>query len=404
MSKSLLIINRSFWPDIEATGQFFTELCEYLAKDYKVTVIAGRSYYTKDSSWGFGKFYKKEQYKGIKIIRVCNTIFWKGNLVGRLINWFTFGILSFLISLTISPRLIIVGTDPPFLGIIAMMVSRIKSTPFIYNCRDLYPEVAVAMGKIKKHSLLGRTFSYFDKMALNSARLVVCLGPTMENKLKAKGVSEDRLRVISDWVDTSLIKPIPKNENPLLKKLGLQNKFIIMYSGNIGFSQDFSSILQALSVVKEDIYLIFIGEGAAKKSLKSEVSSRGLKNVMFLSYQPLDALSFSLSMADLHLIPLKKGLAGTIVPSKIYGIMAAGRPYLTISDKESEAAILAKEFGCGLWGAPSEPNEIAQTISWAINHRDEIEKIGQAARQIAEMKFDKNIVMKEWLSVLENSS
>ena len=149
--------------------------------------------------------------------------------------------------------------------------------------------------------------------------------------------------------------------------------------------------------------MVFIGEGANLETLKDEVRSLGLKNVLFLPYQPRDMLSFSLGMADLHIVPLKKGLAGTIVPSKVYGIMAAGRPFLAITDRGSEPARLIEEFGCGLWAAPGDRKAIAEKLSWALTHREKLEEMGKIARRIAEIRFDKNVVMKEWLKVIDYS-
>lgn len=398
----ILLLNRSFWPDTEATGQFLTELCEVLVKKYKVTAIAGRSFYMKKDVFGVGEFYKSEVFNGIHIVRVRHAMFWKKNLLGRITNWITYSALAFFAALKIKPKVIIVCTDPPFLGIIAAVLSYFKSTPFIYNCRDLYPDVAIELGKLNKGNLLGRIFDLLNIKALNSARAVICLGQSMESRIRKKGVTNKYIEIIPDGVDTSRIKPVLKNNNPYLEKFGLRDKFIIMHSGNIGLSQDFSPILKAMNNIRDDLsfYLVFIGEGAGKALLEQEAASMGFKNVLFLSYQPLDMLSFSLGMADLHLITLKEGLAGAIVPSKVYGIMSAGRPYLAITDRESEPARFAREFGCGLWAPPGDLDAIAKAIDWARAHPEDLGKMGQAGRKIAETRFDKFLVSAGWLSAL----
>lgn len=399
--KQILVFNCYFWPGLEATGLFLTELCEQLAKIYKVTVITGRSHYTKDDGFGHGKIYRRQMYKGINILRVRHTKFWKRSVCARMINWFTYCVLASIAAISIRPKLIIVGTDPPFLGIIAMIISRLKSVPFIYNCRDLYPDVVLELG-ILKRGLRSYIYDCLNRKALYAAKVVVTIGISMEDRLKSKGVAGERIRVIPDWVDTAKIRPVPKNDNPLLEQFKLKNKFIIMYSGNLGLSQDFSSILQALTMINEPVpfSLVFIGEGAAKEDLKANISSLGIKNVLFLPYQPQDLLSFSLSMADLHLVPLKKGVSGTIVPSKVYGVMAAARPYLAITDRKSEPARLAQEYGCGLWVAAGDTRAIAKTLSWVLNHPAELEKMGNLGRHIAETRFDKQVVIKEWFELL----
>ncbi|MCX5706648.1 MAG: glycosyltransferase family 4 protein [Candidatus Omnitrophica bacterium] len=398
----LLFLNRSFWPDIESTGQFFGELCEGLSKEYEVVFIAGRSYYKKDIPFKPLTIYRKENFSGIKIIRVRNTLFWKDNLVGRIMNWFTYGVLAFFVLIKETPKLIVVGTDPPFLGIIAVISKWLKSTPFILNCRDLYPDVAYSLNKLNKRNILGRLFDYLNRMALNSSRTVVCIGESMKQSLLSKGIRNEHIRIIHDWVDTSVIKPISKEENRLLKEFNLGDKFIILYSGNLGLSQDFTPFLESVCMIKEDLPLsiVFIGEGAGKHRLQNKVAALGLRNVLFLPYQPKENLSFSLSMADLHLVPLQKGMAGAIVPSKIYGIMAVARPFLAICDKESEPAFIVKEFGCGLWADPNDHESIAKNIIWSISNQLTIKKMGEKGRRLVEKEFNRDIVINRWLELL----
>lgn len=400
----ILVLNRSFWPDIEATGQSLTELSEELAKIYRVTAIVGRSYYVEKDAFKPLQFYRRELFNNIEILRVRHTRFWKEIFVGRLINWLTYCVLTFIIALRMKPKITIACTDPPFLGIIAMVIKYLKSITYIYNCRDLYPDSALEIKRLEPGPV-SYIFDYFNNKSLKASCFVVALGLSMKDRMvKTKGIPPEHIKVIPDWVDASKISPVLKNNNPLRERFGLKDKFVIMYSGNIGLSQDFSSILKSIATIKERTFfsLIFIGEGAGKENLKKEVKQLGLENVLFLSYQPQDTLSFSLGMADLHIIPLKKGMAGASVPSKMYGILAAGRPYLAITDKESEPARLVEEFGCGLWVSPDDIKVIAKTIGWAINHPDELEKMGRIGRQIAVTKFDKEVVTKEWFGLLES--
>jgi colanic acid biosynthesis glycosyl transferase WcaI len=403
--KHILMFNRSFWPDVEATGQFLTELCEQLAKRYKITVIAGRPYYGEKDTFGRGRFLKRDIYKGIEILRVRHTKFWKKNLMGRILNWVTYTVLAFAASFKVKPDIIFVCTDPPFLGIIAMIIGRLRSIPFLYNTRDMFPDVAIELGKLNRNNLIGLAFNYFNKKALASALSVVCLGHSMKERLmKDKGIPEDHIHIIPDWVDTTLIKTIPKNENPLVEKFGLKDKFVIMYSGNIGLSQDFNVVLNSFKEIdaSNNCCLVFAGEGAGKKNLKDQAALADLKNILFLPYQPLEMLSFSLGMADLHLIPLKKGMSGTIVPSKVYGIMAAGRPYLAVTDKESEPARMAEEFNCGLWVLPDDRDAVLDKIAWALQNPEELKRMGLIGRRLAENRFDKNLIITEWFDFLEN--
>jgi glycosyltransferase involved in cell wall biosynthesis len=224
----------------------------------------------------------------------------------------------------------------------------------------------------------------------------------MRARIISKGIPAEKVMVITDWADTSEIKPVLRNENPLASRLGFKDHFIIMHSGNIGFSQDFSSLMRSVPMVKNAsrLKLVFIGAGAARETLDREIEALGFENVVFLPFQPSEMLSYSLGMADLHIIALKAGMAGAIVPSKVYGIMAAGRPYLAITDKESEPARLIEECGCGLWAPPGDTKAIAGAIEWAMANKDKLEEMGRRGRRAAEERFDKEVVIRKWLELL----
>lgn len=404
--KKILVMNRSFWPDSEATGQFIAELCLRLSDKYEITAVAGRSYYIKKDGFRPFSLYKKERLGKINIIRLRHTRFWKGRLLGRLANWFTYALLAFFAALGSKADLIIIATDPPLLGILAMWTKRIKRVPYVYQCNDLYVDVAVELGKLKPNGLIARVFNYLDVSAFNSAYKVVPIGLTMQRRLYAKGVRQENMRVISNWVDADAIKPVPKQENLLLESLGLKDKFIVMYSGNMGLTQDLDIFLEACARCKDlaGMFFILAGQGAMKKELESRAVSLGIKNILFLPYQPMDMLAQSLGMADLHVISFRKGLSGAIVPSKMYGIMAAAKPYLIIGDADSEPALLARQLNCGLTAQAGDIAGITEAIKWCYTHKQELLAIGNNGRRAAEEKFSKDIILGQWLSLLEEFS
>lgn len=400
--KRILLLNRSFWPDVEATGQFLGELCEGIAEKYQVVAICGNSYFEDKNLFSFDADNLGKNFESINIIRVWHTRLWKGNLIGRVINWLTYCISAFIVALRQRFDVAIICTDPPFLSLIGAALKWLKDRPFIINCRDLYPDVALALGKMKQ-GFFCSVFDYINKKSFCMASCVVCLGPSMATRLVQKGLPERKIKVIPDWADTQSIKPILKKDNRFIPRIETRNEFIIMYSGNLGLSQEFELILEALFTVskEEPIQIVFIGEGVGKKKLKRKINVMGFNNVSFFSYQPKEELAHSLSAADLHLIPLKKGLKGAIVPSKLYGVMAAGRPYIAITDEESEPAIFAKEKACGLLADPDSVESIVAALKWACNNKDELIEIGKRGRALAEKQFDKKIVIQKWLSLLE---
>lgn len=399
----ILLLNRSFWPDIEATGQFLTELSDGLADEYRITVIAGRSYYIKEKDFGHFSLYRREKFGAIEILRVRHARFWKKSLLGRFLNWITYCISVFISAGRLECDVIIVGTDPPFLPFVAMIMGRIKMVPVVYNCRDLYPDVAWGLEKLKKDDLLGRIYDWMNIRVMRSSTMVVCLGESMRSKIINKGIDVKRVRVICDWVDTGSIRPIPKQGDSIRNSFGIkEDRFVIMHSGNMGFSQNLGLVLEALRRVKyqDSFYMLFVGEGAVKEELQRKVRSLGIKNVLFFPYQAKEKLNYSLNLADLHIVSLKKGMSGAVVPSKIFGILAAGKAYLAISEEDCEAARLAREEGCGLWADAEDVENIARTIERAIDSPGKLKEMGAIGRRLALERFDKDIVIGEWKKIL----
>jgi colanic acid biosynthesis glycosyl transferase WcaI len=398
----IAIFNRSFWPDIEGTGQILTDLAEQLSRHYRITFVAGRPYYNNNDAFRGLDLYRYEQYKGVKIIRLRHTRFWKGNLLGRLLNWLTFTALAFYVGLTkIKPKLLIVNTDPPLLGIVGMTLKYWHRAPLIYNCMDLFPDVAIDLGMLKK-GFISRAFDYLNRKALSYSDIVVPLGNSMKHSLEQKGVLPERINVIPCSVDTDFLKFIRNENNAVLDKLHLNGEFVVMYSGNIGLSQDFISVLKAASSIATQFTLLFVGDGSGKDDLLKESKRLGLKNIITLPYQPRDELPDSLNIADLHLIPLKKGITGSIVPSKLYAILAVGKPYLAIAREESEPVHLAKQYGCGLWAEPGDVNDIKEKIEWAIKNRAKLKEMGRIGRRIALNRYKREKVIKEWIKTIDS--
>ena len=404
--KKLLILNRSFWPDNEATGQFLAHLSQELVLKYDITVIAGRSFYVQNSK--ARSFPYSIDFLGqIKIIRVYHTLLPKSVLLGRFTNWVIYGIFSFFAALSCNPDIIIGCTDPPFMGIIGLVISKLKKAKLIYYCCDLYPDVVWALGKLSRSSIFSLVFDFLNKIALRKADIVVVLGQSMKERVLYKGVSEQHICVISYWEDTQSIKPVVRHVNPMFNKFGLKDdEFILMYAGNLGLSQPFDPLLKAILLIqdKQKFTFLILGDGADKHKLVKKANLLGIKNIIFMPYQSQDMRSNILSLADLHIVLSKIGIAGAVVPSKIYGIMAVARAYLSITDKENEAAYFAEKFNCGLWVDVNDPLKIADRLLWAMQNPKALTDMGNNGRKLAETEFDKSIVLKKWFSVLEEVS
>ena len=391
----VLFLNRSFWPDREATGQFLTELCDDLSRDHEVTIVAGPS--RDRGSAGF-HLWSHQQRGKVSIVRTWGTGFSKSNLLGRLVNLGTYYLLAAVVALRLPrPDVIVAETDPPLLGALAAVLKRRWGCRLIYNVRDLYPDIAEATGGVRNPLLLG-LLRHANDYAYKRSDLIVTLGHDMAERIVNKGVPADKVVVVPDWVDCGRIRPL--ESNPFRRNFG--EKFVVMYSGNIGLSQQLEAVLEAADRLRDDERILFamIGEGARKKWLEERARSMGLPNVIFLPYQPLENLAESLTAADLHLIPLAPGAAGCLVPSKIYGILAAGRPFIAMMEASAEVAQIAREDAVGFVVRPGDVDGLVGAIREAVDAPERLKQMGVRARRLAELRFDRIKVTGRFGSVL----
>lgn len=399
----LLFLNRSFYPDVEATGQLLTELCEDLQDDFEIHVICGNPLYRPLKTY---RPVTKTCYQNITIWRINNTTFPKKYFITRFINLLSYFILCFVwTSFLKRPDCIIAETDPPLLASIAYVYSRLRGCSFIYYSQDIWPQVGL-INKKMTNPVLTFILKLVNKFLYKKATRIIVPGRDMKQRLEDENlIPSNKIKVVDNWANPNLIFPLPRENNVFIKQHSLENKFVVMYSGNIGLSQDLENIIlvaQALRKYK-DILFVFIGEGASKEKIMAMAESFHLNNLKFLTYQEKENLVFSLNAAHIHLIPLKKGMKGIIVPSKVYGIMASGRPFIAAVDEGSEIDRMAKEFQCGLVVKPSDPEALKKAVLWAFNNREIIETMGVKGRKALENHYSRKICTAKFKKIIKNS-
>jgi len=398
--KSILFLNRSFYPDVESTGQLLTELCEELAYDFDVHVVCGNPLFREVKNKGW---VTRSDYKNITIWRVNNTRFSKKHLLLRLFNLSSYFILCFFKVLGFKKvSCVISETDPPLLGIIAFLYSFLRGVPFVYYVQDLFPDVGIVNRNLT-HPLFIFLLKRANKFLYDRAQRIIVPGRDMKKRLgKENHVPLSKIKVVENWADHREIYPVKQEQNDFFQENFSQDKFVVMYSGNMGLSQDLENVIDAADLLKEnrDILFVFIGEGACKKRLTNLSLSRGLKNVRFLTYQDKKSLKFTLGAARIHLVPMKKGMGGIIVPSKVYGIMAAGKPYIAALDKQSEVHRITKEFYCGIHVPPSDVRALKNAVVWAYRHQPEIEKMGERGRRALEKYYSREICTQKFKNII----
>lgn len=379
--KHILIINQHYYPDFAATGQLLAELCEDLEKaGFKITVITG---YPESGTYPENSIPLKNEITGnLTIRRLYNHPAGNKSISNRLLHFFSFWLGSIQASfLTRNVDLVFVMSTPPLLnGITANLLRIFKRIPYIYNVQDLYPAIAVEMGTLKNKPLI-RFSEWAEKYINSSAVSIVTLSEPMKMAIADSGVDKNKIQIIPNWSDDQLLKPQKSSSFRSLNHL--YGKFVIMYSGNIGMSQGLETILSlAPELEKEnpEFHFCIIGNGVKLPALKQQVKNSGVSNVSFHPFQPKELLSDSLNAADIHLIPLTEKMAKYLLPSKLYGILAVGKPILAIVDEGTEIDVLVRNTVCGYSIRPGELGKLKEVLKTAFAERDSLAEMGKKGR------------------------
>jgi colanic acid biosynthesis glycosyl transferase WcaI len=396
----ILVINQYFHPDVASSSQLLTELCEDLATHHEVTVVCGRPSYDPLEQIISRGLIHRDHHAGVQVLRTWSTSFPRRFMAGRLSNYATY-LTSSMVGATrdTKPDVILTMTDPPIVATVALAVSKLWRVPFVYINQDIFPSVAVILGQLQSRLLIASLSSLNRALRSHAARVVV-IGRDMERRLATQGVPPAKIRVIPNWADGSLIRPL-EGASRLRLEQGWQDRFVVMHSGNVGLSQELGVLLEAADRLRghEDVAFAIVGNGAAKAGLQREAARRRLGNVRFLPYRPKEELSDSLGAADVHVVSLRRGLAGCIVPSKVYGIMAAGRPFIGAVEESSEVAMIIREHECGARIDPNDPDALARAIlKMRETPRDAMGKRGRLA---FERLFDRPIATEAYRELLE---
>lgn len=408
MKKNILVIEQHFYPEVAATGQLLLDLCEDLVKvGYQVKVITGNptEIYQKEI-----KVVRKENFKGIEIVRLRNTRLSKYNMAGRIVNYLTFHLsIFFHLIFTQSPDLVIVLSTPPFISVHGVLLKVFKNCKVIYNVQDLFPELAVQLNKLKNKAFIS-VLKSLSKFIISRMDRVVVVGEYMEKKIKEEIIkdykTEQHISTIHNWADGKEIKVIEDNNNYLKNEWGLERKFIILYSGNIGYLHEFDTIIDAAESLQKkgynDILFVFVGEGIKKEYIKNEVNKRDLNNFLFFPYQPRENLTYSLGLADVSLVTLEKGFEGMVVPSKIYGILASGRPVIGIVGKDSEITDIINDAKCGKLVQIGDRRSLEDSIMEYYNNPGKNKEDGKRGRKYFEEYFDRQIATGKYARLIKN--
>jgi glycosyltransferase involved in cell wall biosynthesis len=416
---TIIFINRFFYPDHSATSQILSDLTFALAQaGQDVFVLTSRLTYD-----GGGKLPRRETIQGVHIIRLPTSGFGRIHLSGRAVDYVTFYLAAIFSLLWRARRgvVVVAMTDPPMLSAISAPICALKGAKSLNWLQDLYPEVAerLGFGWGALHRLGFFLLRWLRNLTLRSSSLNIVLGFEMAKIIRNLGVPNEKIYTIPNWAQSAQIRPVDPKANPLRKTWMIEDAFVIGYSGNLGRAHDFETFLAAIEAFEREepafltlqrnsvahrLCWFFIGGGAGLEVMKQEVKTRGLKSVLFQPYQPAERLSDSLSLPDVHLISLRPALEGLIVPSKYYGIAAAGRPAIFVGHPEGEIAKVIEESATGFVVREGDKEGLIRAVLNLWSDPGLVEEQGRAARKLFESRFDFPHAFAKWQMVIRRAS
>ena len=378
--------NRSYWPDVSATGQLLTELAEDLVRlhGWDVTVVAGYPLRSDTS------LPSAERRNGVHVVRASGTTLDPQPFIGRAANYVSYFASAVVKGLAIrKPDVVVALTDPPIIGLAALATASKAHAPFVFLCEDIFPEVAVLLEDFHSDAV-NAALTRVNRFLVRKATRIVALGETMKRRLvEGKGADASKVTVIHNWADCRAVAPAAR-DNPFARQHGLVDRFVVLHAGNIGLSQDLEIVLHAAGQLRDrpDVVFVFVGDGAKKKDLQDIAGRRDLRNVMFLPFQPREMMDQSYATADVSLVSLKRGLAGVIVPSKIYNVLASGRPCIAAVERDSEVADIISRHECGFVIDPGDASALRARTLDLSNDRERATAMAARAR-CAALHFDR---------------
>ena len=397
----IVFVNRYYAPDQSATSQILADLARHLAGEgFDVTVVASNELYSDPAA----RLPEAEEIDGVAVRRVHGGGYGRGTLVRRGADYLMLyqrldGALRRILR---RGDILVAKTDPPMLSVVAARAAAAQGAKLVNWVQDVYPEVAGRLGVVPLSGPLGALLARLRDRALSQARANVAVGESMAEFLTARGATD--VHTIHNWSDDTALRPVPHVDNPLRDAWNLRDRFVVGYSGNLGRAHEYRTLLDAAFRLRErrDLVFLSIGGGHHLDPMQAEIAARGLDHLFqFQPYQSREQLPQSLGAADVHWLSLRPKLEGLIVPSKFYGIAAAGRPTIAISAADGEIARLVRRHACGVNVVPGDDGHLAATITALEGDREACAAMGARARAMLDERFSRLAAFRRWRSVLE---
>jgi len=398
----IVLLNQYYAPDSAATAQILADLGAGLAREgHDVGAICCRRAYGDPGV----TYLARESIDGVRIERTWNTGFGRGSSLARVSDYLTFVVgATRRLLLRRRPDVVVSLSTPPLIAALGHLLARLRGARSIYWVMDVYPDLAFELGVMRPRSIAGRLFRALSGFTLRRSDDVVALGETMGARLCA--VRGRPPAVVHNWADGETIRPLAAERNPLRREWGWGERLVVLYSGNMGLAHEFDTVLEAAAALgdRRDVRFAFVGGGPRRAEIEARARREALGNVEFRPYQPRETLGESLTAGDLHLVTLRERMAGLLVPSKIYGILAAGRPTLYVGPEEGEIAEIVRRGECGVRVAPGDAAGLVAAIGRYAGDPGLRERHGRNARRLFEERFTREHGVRAFLSLIERRS
>lgn len=394
----ILLLNEYYPPDTSATAKMAALVAEALAQRHEVTVLAGRPSYDPDEQYPYALL-RTDRRNNVTVERVGSTAYSRHKMRRRVSNYLSYLALAVPRALAIHADVVLAMTDPPVAGIAGAYVARLGGRPFVYNIRDLYPDMAIG-GDIVRPSRWVERWEELHRKALRQATRVIVLGDCMRDRILAKGVAPGRVVVVRDG--TSFPADMPAASDPVVQEIRNGFEFVVLHAGNLGFYGAWNTLLKAAEILRDEgVGFVFVGDGANRSKLSSAAADA--PNVRFVPFRPASQIPHVMMAGDLHVITVRRGLEGVVVPSKLYSTLAASRPVLAVASEQSDAARIVRTFSCGRAANPDDPHAIATAIRELKSDPARLADMSRSAREAAE-RYARVNELQRFVEIMEDAS
>jgi colanic acid biosynthesis glycosyl transferase WcaI len=404
---NVLILSLVFPPDSVSTAEIMGDLAQDLSRyGHRVTVLTTVPHYNPDAAaeqsqplqsfWG--RLLRSSDYHGIRVYHAAIPAK-TPSVVRRVLGWVGFHAISTMAALVTVPRPdIILAPSPPLsIGLSAWIIGVLRGSRFIYNVQEIYPDIAVSLGALKNPTLIG-FLSAVERFVYRGSAFVTVIAPRMHQRLVAKGVPAAKVRVIPNFVDLERLTPAPR-DNEFSRRFDLRQAFAVTYAGNMGPAQGLETVIEAARLLREEdgpVRFLLLGEGILRGRLELAASALPRQNVSVLPYQPGAMMPQIYAASDVCLVPQAASTGCDAVPSKVYRIMASGRPLIAITERDSDLATLVRDAQCGAIVAPGDAKELARLIVEAARQPEEWRDMGLRGRAHVTAYYSRRIVTAEY--------